>query len=89
MGDPGKINVWRVRKDEIHEVTFSAGDLANFSSEMRKINFKIRYPGGLEEYVEKSGSSYMSRRFVAMITDSPTANDWHPFGDLPSEPASD
>lgn len=90
-GDPEKIKVWRVRKDEIQEITITAGDLAHFSTELRKLNFKVRYPGGLEEYAEQMSQhgSYISRRFVALITDSPSAEDWYHFGQLPSGPTTE
>jgi hypothetical protein len=90
-GDPEKIEVWRVRKDEILEITITAGDLARFSTELRKLNFKIRYPSGLEEYTQQMSQNglYISRRLVALITDSPSVEDWNPFGQLPSEPTTE
>jgi hypothetical protein len=89
---PETIDVIRVRKDELLTFRFTADDLSRFWRELAKVNFKIRYPGGLEDYaaeMTKQGG-HISRQFIALATNSPSASDWFGFRDLlkdqPSEP---
>ena len=47
---PAKITATRIRKREVRRTHFTADDLASLASELGTINFKVRYPGGHEEY---------------------------------------
>jgi hypothetical protein len=70
---PEKITATRIRKKEVVRVHFTADDLASFASELATINFKVRYPDGLEEYVTAMAQqgSYMSRRALCAMTSNP------------------
>jgi hypothetical protein len=61
---PGKITTIRVSKKEVRRTHFTADDLASFASAPETINFKIRYPGGFEDYANAMGKqgAYLSRR---------------------------
>ena len=76
--DLERISSIRIRKKEILTYHFTASDLADMDLRLGKINFKIMYPGGLEDMTEFHGEtfSYVSRRFLAEITNSKVANDW-------------
>lgn len=77
---PEKITATRIRKKEIRRMHFTADDLASFASVLAAINFKVRYPGGFEEYanaVAEEGA-YMSRRGVCLMTSNPLAVDLVP-----------
>ena len=82
VSEPEKIEVSRVKKDAIIAITFTAADLGQFSRLLAKMNFRIRYPGGLEEYAEAMTGVYMSRQFIAMTTNSPSAKDWFALRDV-------
>ena len=92
---PEKIKVSRVKKDEIITHSFTADQLGQFARLLAKMNFKIRYPGGFEEYVKAMASQtfYMSRQFVAITTNNPSAKDWFSLSgglnDIPSPPDDD
>lgn len=78
--DLGRISSVRVRHHELVTVHFTADDLEAFCLDMQKINFQIRYPGGLEDLVkammEKGGS--ISRRWAAMLTGHPASDELLP-----------
>ncbi len=76
--EPEKIFVSRVRKDALEVIQFTAKDLAYFSSELGKIRFRISYPGGIEDLARAitDAGPYMSRQFVAIVTNSSLAEDW-------------
>jgi hypothetical protein len=82
--EPEKIEVSRVKKDEIITHRFTADELGQFALLLAKMNFRIRYPGGFEEYAEARASqnSYTSRQFLAMMTNRPSAKDWFALRDI-------
>jgi len=74
---PEKLTATRIRKKEVVRTHFTADDLASFASALATINFKVRYPGGFEEYANAMGAegAYMSRRaFCLMTSNSLTAD---------------
>lgn len=77
LAAPEKITAIRIRKREILRTHFTADDLESFASELETINFKIRYPGGSEEYAAAMGKqgAYLSRRAACLMTSNPTADD--------------
>ena len=82
QGKPDEITVLRVRKKEIHTTRFTAADLRSLASELGEINFRLRYPGGVEEYTEAAAAegSYMSRLGLCLMTSNPLAYDLLPQG---------
>lgn len=74
------ITTTRIRKKEIISTKFKSDDLIEFYTQIARINFNIRYPGGAEElYQEKaSQGACISRRALSMLTNSDTADDWLP-----------
>lgn len=85
--EPAQISIVRVRKKEIIRTYFTADDLADFCDRLRGINFKIRYPGGLEDLALKRTEHgfYISRRGVSLLTGDPVADDWIPFTPIPKD----
>ncbi len=75
---PEKITATRIRKKEILRTQFTADDLASFALVLGTINFKVRYPGGLEEYANEIGEqgSSVSRRGFCLMTGHPLLNDY-------------
>jgi|ERR1700722_66283 hypothetical protein len=74
---PEKITATRIRKKEIVRTHFTADDLASFASELAMINFKVRYPGGPEEYATAMSEqgSFVSRRGLCLMTSNPLTDD--------------
>jgi hypothetical protein len=72
------ITTIRIRRREIIKIPFTADELFDFYSRVASINFKIRYPGGLEDISAKKIQSggYISRRFLSMITNNNISKDW-------------
>lgn len=70
---PEKITATRIRKKEIIRTHFTADDLASFASALETINFKVRYPGGIEEFAKSMAEkgAHMSRRGVCLMTHNP------------------
>lgn len=60
----------RIRKKEIRTTHFTADDLEDFYDQLARINFKIRFPGGIEDLARQraESGSYMSRRFLSMMS---------------------
>jgi hypothetical protein len=79
-GAPEKITATRIRKKEVVSIHFTADDLASFASELATINFKVRYPGGPEEYATAMAErgSYMSRRVFCLLSGNPLTDDLFP-----------
>jgi len=77
---PEKITALRVRKNQVISVHFTANDLASFAIVLSEINFKIRYPGGFEEFAEAQSEqgSYMSRKGLCLMTSNPLTDDLFP-----------
>ncbi|HWU99075.1 MAG TPA: hypothetical protein VN114_11220 [Oxalicibacterium sp.] len=73
-----KITSVRIRKKEIISVHFAADDLADFSLKLARINFKLRFPGGVEDLAEQRAAEgfYISRLGAALFTGAPIAEDW-------------
>jgi hypothetical protein len=78
--EPEKISTTRVSKKQVITMHFPAGSLADFHNELGVINFKIRYPGGVEDLARAGADErgFISRRALCMLTDSPAADDWLP-----------
>lgn len=76
--DLSKIRTVRVRRKEIITTHFTADDLEDFYGRTASINFKIRFPGGIEELARQRAEqgNYISRRGLSMLTDSALASDW-------------
>jgi hypothetical protein len=74
---PEKITAIRVRKKEIRRTHFTADDLASFVSVLEAINFRVRYPGGHEDYAAAMSEqgAYLSRRAVCAMTGHPLADE--------------
>ena len=81
-GTPEKITVLRVHKREIHSTHFTAADLRSLASELEIINFRLRYPGGYEDYAEAMAEqgSFMDRLGFCLMTGNPLAIDLLPPG---------
>ncbi len=75
--DPSKISTVRVRRKQVITTHFTADSLEDFYRRMGSINFNIRFPGGTDDFalMLAERGSYMSRRWVSMITGSPVAGD--------------
>lgn len=80
MAEPEKISTTRVSKKQVITMHFPAGSLADFHTELGVINFKIRYPSGVEDVPRESGgeSGFISRRLLCALTKNPAADDWLP-----------
>jgi len=70
----------RIRKKEVKRHHFTADSLGDFASELEKINYKVRYPGGLEDYATEMAAAggFISRRFICMVADNEEANRLFP-----------
>lgn len=82
MAEPEKISTTRVSKKQVITMHFPAGSLADFHNELGVINFKIRYPSGVEDTPRESGGGgeggFISRRLLCVLTKNPAADDWLP-----------
>lgn len=80
MAEPEKISTTRVSKKQVITVHFPAGSLADFHDELGVINFKIRYPGGVEDLARERANEggFISRRVLCMLTNNLAADDWLP-----------
>lgn len=80
MGAPERITATRIRKREVRSTHFTADDLASFASALGTANFKVRYPGGSEEYARAMADhgSNVSRRGFCLMTCNPLADDLFP-----------
>lgn len=78
VDDPEKISTMRVSKKQLITMDFPAGSLADIHKQLAVINFKIRYPGGLEDYARERGEEgfSISRKAMSMLAGNPNANDW-------------
>jgi hypothetical protein len=74
---PEKITAIRICKKKILRTHFTADDLASFASALETINFRVRYPGGHEDYAAAMSEqgAYLSRRAVCAMTDHPLADE--------------
>ncbi|HTT48515.1 MAG TPA: hypothetical protein VMG39_11005 [Pseudolabrys sp.] len=77
ISDPKKINSIRIRKRDIVTTHFTAEDLHDFSMEVAEINFKIRYPGGVEDLASAMSEkgSHISRIGAALLSGHPVADE--------------
>ena len=85
MAEPEKISTTRVSKKQVITMHFPAGSLADVHNELGAINFKIRYPGGLEDLARERAEEggFISRKALCMITGNPAADDWLPWRRTP------
>lgn len=60
---PDEITAVRIHKKSIIRVKFTPHDLANFSSRLGEVRFRIKYPGGIEDRAAElaAGGGYISR----------------------------
>jgi hypothetical protein len=74
---PERITATRIRKREIVRAHFTADDLLSFASDLESINFKLRHPGGAEEYAAAMAEqgAHVSRRGFSVITNNPLVDD--------------
>jgi hypothetical protein len=68
--DPKKIRSVRIRNRNVITIRFTAANLESFSTEVGKINFKIRCPSGLEDLAKIRAEQrfYMSRIGAALFS---------------------
>jgi len=87
--DPGKIKAIRIRGKQIISHYFTADDLRDFAMRVGELNFKLRYPGGLEERAETmiAGGGYISRAAIAAFSGHPIAAELIPGFEIPDKPA--
>ncbi len=73
-----KISIARIRKKEIITTHFTADDLNDFCDRLARINFKIRFPGGVEDPDRKRAEQgfYISRKGLSLLTGDRVAGDW-------------
>lgn len=74
VNEPKSISSIRVRQKAILTYQFTADDLRDFSNKLGEINFKIRFPGGIDDYakqIEKTGGH--TGRFGIMANSSAKA----------------
>lgn len=76
----GEIQTVRVKKREVITSHFSVDALADISSRLGEVNFKLRFPGGLVDLarLRMNEGGYMSRRAVAMFSGAPVDADGFP-----------
>jgi len=69
LSEPDVITTSRIRKKEIISTKFKPDDLVDFYTQLAKINFNIRFPGGVEELAEArmAQSGYIDRRGFEML----------------------
>lgn len=76
---PERIRTTRIRKKEVIATHFTAADLEDFSLEVAKINFNIRYPRGAEDLAEMiNAGGYISRFAVSMLSGNAIAAELVP-----------
>lgn len=68
----------RIRRKEVISVHLTADDLADFSLQLARINFKLRSPAGLEDLAAQLAEegSYVSRLGAALMTGDSLAEEW-------------
>jgi hypothetical protein len=77
--EPEEITAVRIRKKQILSTHFSADDLQYFSESLGVINFRIRYPMGIDDLaVAAERGAYMSRSAVALFSGHPIADELVP-----------
>ena len=77
-GTLGRISTVRVRKKQVITMHFTLDDLKDFSDRLANVNFRIRYPGGVEEFAQARAEHGhgVSRRGLAILTDNSLLDDW-------------
>jgi hypothetical protein len=80
MSDLGRISSIRIRHRQLITVHFTADDLQSFMMDLQKINFRIRHPGGMEEFANAFTQQgfLISRRAAAMFTKHPVMDELLP-----------
>ena len=81
-----RISTTRVRKKEVITTHFSADDLVDINARLQSINFRLRFPRGLEELARARAEQghVLSRWGMALLTGDRIAQEW-----LSRSPASD
>lgn len=75
LDDLSRISTVRVKKQDVIVMHFTAADLADISSQLGGIIYKIKYPAGLEDYagdMVRHGFG-LTRHGAAMMTSNPIA----------------
>ena len=74
------ISTVRVRKKQVLTTHSTSDDLDDFYGRLANINFKIRFPGGLEDLARRRSEDggYISRRLLSMMSGSSLPADWIP-----------
>ena len=87
MTEPEIISTMRVSKKQVITMHFPIGSLADLHNELGDINFKIRYPGGVEDLARERVSEgvFISRRALCMLTGNSAADDWLPGRVMPTD----
>jgi hypothetical protein len=88
--DLGAIRTVRVKKREVITTQFSGADLEDFARKIAKVNFCIRFPGGLPDLAKAKmqQGGYISRRAMAMFTGAPIDGEGFPIGNPPDTTSS-
>ena len=73
---PAKIIATRIRKAEVIRTHFTADALEHFAYELETINFKVRYPGGIDEFAKSRQGPYLSRMAVCLMAGDPLADEY-------------
>lgn len=73
-----KISTIRIRKKEVITIHFTADDLESFYRRVASINFKLRFPGGINELSQQVATKgfHISRRGLSLFAGDELANDW-------------
>jgi hypothetical protein len=73
-----RISTVRVRREQVITTHFTVNDLQDFADRVATINFKIRYPGGLDDLARaRDEQGYGATRMgLAMLTGTSLTDDW-------------
>lgn len=66
---PDEITAVRAHKKSVKRVKFTGDELADFSTRLGQVRYRIRYPGGLEDHATELSASggYISRRGFELL----------------------
>jgi hypothetical protein len=73
-----RISTVRVRRTQVITTHFTVRDLQDFADRVASINFKIRYPAGLEGFAHARAAQGggISRMGLAILTGDRLSDDW-------------
>jgi len=77
LDDLSRISTVRVNKQEVITMHFDAAALADMSRQLGSIIYKIKYPGGVNDYAGDMARHgfHLSRRGAAMMTSNPIVEE--------------